>query len=89
MKRLPRVSSLSRIKTRDWALVRIIQGVTKSATHLDRKRESSRLWCRQGDENEYTGEEGKEVEGSDSANHASLSGTCETVVRDDRQAEGD
>lgn len=79
MKGLPRVSSLSRIKTRDWALVRIIQGVTKSATHLDRKRESSRLWCRQGQEDEYTGEEGAEVEGCDTAHHGSVPASSSSV----------
>jgi len=89
MKGLPRVSSLSRIRTRDWALVRIIQGVTKSATHLDRKRESSRLWCRQGQEDEYTGEEGAEAEGCDTAHHAGLSGACGPVVQDVPQTEGD
>jgi hypothetical protein len=75
------------IRTRDYLMVRIIQGVTKSATHLDRKRESSRLWCRQGDEDEYTGEESKEVEEGDSTDHGGLSGSCEAVVCDDGQAE--
>lgn len=82
MSRLPKVSSLSRIKTRDWALVRIIQGVTKSATHLDRKRESSRLWCRQGQEDEYTGEEGERVEGCDTAHSGNQPPTSPTVESD-------
>lgn len=79
MKGLPKVSSLSRIRTRDWALVRIIQGVTKSATHLDRKRESSRLWCRQGQEDEYTREEGAEAEGCDTAHHGSVPASSSSV----------
>ena len=37
------------IKTRDWAMVRIIQGVTKSGVHQDRKKELDRMGCRDYD----------------------------------------
>jgi hypothetical protein len=35
------------IKTRDWALVRILQGVTKAGTHQDHKKHNNRNACRQ------------------------------------------
>lgn len=37
---------MSRLRTRDWALVRIIQGATKAAVHVDRKKEGNRRACR-------------------------------------------
>lgn len=34
------------MKTRDYAMVRIIQGVTKSGIHKDEKKDASRFACR-------------------------------------------
>ena len=34
------------IKTRDWAMVRVIQGVTKGGIHKDEVKEASRYECR-------------------------------------------
>jgi hypothetical protein len=34
------------LKTRDWNMVRIIQGVTKAAVHVDKKKAASRKACR-------------------------------------------
>ena len=34
------------IKTRDWAMVRIIQGATKSGIHKDKVKDASRYECR-------------------------------------------
>jgi len=31
---------------RDWAIVKIIQGATKAATHTDRRKEKNRKACR-------------------------------------------
>lgn len=35
-----------RIVTRDWSMVRIIQGATKSGIHKDRKKDACRRACR-------------------------------------------
>ena len=35
------------IKTRDWALVRLLQGATKSGAHKDHKKHENRNACRQ------------------------------------------
>ena len=53
------------IKTRDYAMVRIIQGVTKSGVHSDEKKDASRYACRgKGKVSPYgeTGEEAGETE---------------------------
>lgn len=34
------------IKTRDYAMVRLINGATKAAVHKDHRKEASRLACR-------------------------------------------
>ncbi len=34
------------VKTRDWALVRLLQGATKAGTHVDRRKEADRRACR-------------------------------------------
>ena len=34
------------IKTRDWAMVKIIHGVTKAGVHSDKKKEVDRSACR-------------------------------------------
>lgn len=34
------------IKTRDWAMVKIIQGVTKAGVHSDKKKDLHRSACR-------------------------------------------
>lgn len=35
-----------RVKTRDWALVRLIQGATKANVQVDRRKEANRKACR-------------------------------------------
>lgn len=34
------------IRTRDWALVRLIGGATKAGVHEDRRKEANRRACR-------------------------------------------
>jgi hypothetical protein len=35
------------IKTRDWALVRLLQGATKAGAHKNHKKDHNRKACRQ------------------------------------------
>ena len=35
-----------RVKTRDWALVRLIQGATKAGVQVDRRKQSNKRACR-------------------------------------------
>lgn len=34
------------VKTRDWALVRLINGATKGGAHKDRKKDANKRECR-------------------------------------------
>lgn len=36
----------NKLKTRDLLMVRVIEGVTKAGTHIDRKKEASRKLAR-------------------------------------------
>lgn len=41
---------------RDWLILRLVQGATKSGTHIDRKKESKRRECRRRIRKENTNE---------------------------------
>lgn len=38
--------NVNQIKTRDYAMVALINGATKSGAHIDRKKQASRKACR-------------------------------------------
>lgn len=73
-----------RIRSRDWNLVRLLQGATKSGVHLDWKKEKNRLACREWNDEDNDGSRfNLEGGGCDTVNGLQVSGSDPAVYPED------